>query len=53
MRKRGNDSSDNVEVPDNTIIGFVDSDSDTSKNLSTDPVIAAERERGSTLFLTS
>ncbi len=34
LRKGGNDSSDNVEVPDNTIIGFVDSDSETSENLS-------------------
>ena len=34
LRKRGNDSSENVEAPDNTIIGFVDSDSETSENLS-------------------
>ena len=34
LRKRGNDDSDNVEVPNNTIVGFVDSDSDTSGNLS-------------------
>ena len=34
LRKRGNDASDNVEVPDNTVVGFVNSDSDTSGNLS-------------------
>ena len=32
--KRGNDASDNVEVPGNTVVGFVNSDSDTSENLS-------------------
>ena len=34
LRKRGNDASDNVEVPGNTVVGFVNSDSDTSGNLS-------------------